>query len=98
MQTGTGYRGTEVYPSGQHLDPIRSRADSGGLYSLCFGQRGLHDGCTENVIALNTVSKNAKVNFVHVMSLDVTKAFDRVSHHALIDTLQRLGLSRAFVK
>ena len=62
-------------------------------------QRGLRDGCAENVIVLATVLKDAKANlkYAHVASLDVAKAFDSVSHHALLDTLRGLGLPGTFV-
>ena len=63
-------------------------------------QPGLRDGYAKNVIALNTALKDAKesLKYAQVASLDVTKAFDRVSHPALLDTSQRLGLPRAIVE
>ena len=44
--------------------------------------------------------RKAKENlkYTHVSSLDVAKAFDSVSDHALLDTLRSLGLPRAFVE
>ena len=62
-------------------------------------QRGLRDGCADNMIVLSTVLKDAKENlYAHVASLNVAKAFDNVSHHALLDILQMLGLPRSFVE
>ena len=62
-------------------------------------KRGLCDGCAESVIVLATVLKDAKVNlkYAHVASLDIAKAFDSVSHHALLDTWRGLGLPGTFV-
>ena len=51
-------------------------------------QRGLRDGCAENVIVLGTLLKDAKNNlkYANVASLDVAKAFDSGSHYALLGT------------
>ena len=63
-------------------------------------QRGLRDGCAKNVIVLSTVLRDAKANltYAHVVSLYVAKAFDSVSHHALLNKLQRLGLPKAIIE
>ena len=48
--------------------------------------RGLRDGCSENVIFLGIVIKYGKVNlkYAHVVSLDVANAFHSVSSPGLI--------------
>ncbi|KAL7300075.1 hypothetical protein TKK_0007085 [Trichogramma kaykai] len=63
-------------------------------------QRGMHDGCAENITVLSTILSDAKSSLkeLHVVSLDVAKAFDSVSHHAITSTLKRLGLPSAFVR
>jgi hypothetical protein len=62
-------------------------------------QRGLRDGCAENVIVLSAALKDAKVNLkqLHVYSLDVAKAFDSVSRYGVRSTLRSLGLPESFV-
>ncbi|CAB0037417.1 unnamed protein product [Trichogramma brassicae] len=63
-------------------------------------QRGMYDGCAENITVLSTILRDAKSSLkeLHVASLDVAKAFDSVSHHAITSTLKRLGLPSAFVR
>uniref|UniRef100_A0ABD2W7Y3 Reverse transcriptase domain-containing protein n=1 Tax=Trichogramma kaykai TaxID=54128 RepID=A0ABD2W7Y3_9HYME len=63
-------------------------------------QRGMHVGCAENITVLSTILRDAKSSLkeLHVVSLDVAKAFDSVSHHAITSTLKRLGLPSAFVR
>ncbi|CAB0044068.1 unnamed protein product [Trichogramma brassicae] len=60
----------------------------------------MHDGCAENIPVLSTILRDAKSSLkeLHVVSLDVAKAFDNVSHHAITSTLKRLGLPSAFVR
>uniref|UniRef100_A0ABD2XAX0 Reverse transcriptase domain-containing protein n=1 Tax=Trichogramma kaykai TaxID=54128 RepID=A0ABD2XAX0_9HYME len=52
------------------------------------------------VIYTSTILRDAKSSLkeLHVVSLDVAKAFDSVSHHAITSTLKRLGLPSAFVR
>ena len=61
-------------------------------------QRGLCDGCVENVTMLAPMLKDAKANLkqTHVAPLDVAKEFDSVSHLLSLThckTLDSLGLS-----
>lgn len=63
-------------------------------------QRGMHDGCAENVLVLSTALRDAKDSLkqLHVASLDVAKAFDSVSHYAITSALRGLGLPELFVR
>lgn len=55
-------------------------------------QRALQpiDGCSENTFKLDYALKYHRQNFreMFLVSLDVAKAFDTVSHKALIDTME----------
>lgn len=63
-------------------------------------QRGMHDGCAENVLVLSTALRDAKdrLRQLHIVSLDVAKAFDSISHHAITSTLRELGLPELLVR
>ncbi|KAG7197097.1 hypothetical protein KM043_012393 [Ampulex compressa] len=63
-------------------------------------QRGMRDGCAENVLVLSTALRDAKDSLkqLHIASLDVAKAFDSVSHYAITSALRALGLPEFFVR
>lgn len=52
------------------------------------------DGCAENVAALSAILYDAKNHFrqLHVVTLDVQKAFDTVSHERICDVLIKHGI------
>ena len=51
------------------------------------------DGCFENVKSLDTVIKKAKreKRMLNIIGIDISKAFDSVSHHSIMRSLQRIG-------
>lgn len=61
-------------------------------------QRCFDDGCAENITALAALLDDSRryLKEVHVASLDVAKAFDSVSQHAICAILGRLGLPAGF--
>lgn len=52
------------------------------------------DGCADNIFLLDTILRYHRggCKSVYVASLDVSKAFDSVSHPAIINTLRSMGL------
>uniref|UniRef100_A0ABD2XNC2 Reverse transcriptase domain-containing protein n=1 Tax=Trichogramma kaykai TaxID=54128 RepID=A0ABD2XNC2_9HYME len=63
-------------------------------------QRALHDGCVENTVFLDTALHVARGSLkeLHAVSLDVSKAFDSVSHYAIRSALRGRGLPEALVQ
>lgn len=51
------------------------------------------DGSAENVLLLNAILKDARDNKkeLHLVSLDLSKAFDSVHHKSILSTLKHLG-------
>lgn len=68
---------------------------------LNFRQRAFQpvDGCAENVLLLATAIAEAKQRLrpLYMASIDLTKAFDRVSTEAIIRGAVRAGLADSFV-
>ena len=56
------------------------------------------DGCSENLWLLDEVIHTAKRERreVNIVTLDVAKAFDMVSHHSIQRAINRFGLGRGF--
>lgn len=56
------------------------------------------DGVAENVTVLDAVIATAKTELrtAHIATLDVAKAFDSVSHYAIIEAAKRLGCPKMF--
>ena len=77
------------------MTEVRRKLNTSGVQT-----NKLFDGCAENIVVLSKVSKDAKENLKceNVLSLEVAKAFDSVSIHALLDALQRIRLSIPFVE
>ncbi|KAK2575344.1 hypothetical protein KPH14_012788, partial [Odynerus spinipes] len=61
-------------------------------------QRCFDDGCAENVAVLASALHDARSRRreLHVAALDFAKAFDSVSHRALVTVLARVGMPRGF--
>lgn len=70
--------------------------------SLDKRQRGFikTDGCADNTTLLDLLIRQQHANFKScaIAVLDVSKAFDSVSHNAIIDTLKSYGLPGDFVR
>lgn len=62
-------------------------------------QRGLVDGCAENITVLSALIADAKARLreLHILVTDIAKAFDSVSHHAIEAALLLYGLPRVIV-
>lgn len=62
-------------------------------------QRCMDDGCAENITILATAISDARTNLkeLHVASLDLQKAYDSVSHHAILAALIEKGLPKWFI-
>lgn len=58
------------------------------------------DGCADNIAILATVLYEAKNKYksVHLASLDMAKAFDRVTKEAILRGARRKGLSEDFIR
>lgn len=56
------------------------------------------DGCAENLVALQSVINDAKTNLneVHVGSFDIAKAYDSVSHDAVVCIARKHGAPEEF--
>lgn len=71
------------------------------LHSFDSSQRAFIDcdGTLENLSILSTVLADARMSKkeVHIATLDLRKAFDSVSHKAIIDTITELGFPRKFI-
>lgn len=63
-------------------------------------QRCLEDGCAENIAVLAASISHARSNRreLHVVSLDVAKAFDTVSHQAITSALTEVGVPEVLVR
>lgn len=61
-------------------------------------QRCFDDGCGENITALASSIYEARTRLreLHVASLDVAKAYDSVSHHAIARILDDMGVPAQF--
>jgi len=82
----------------RHLHKILAqRLGGSGLIDL--RQRCFDDGCSENVAVLASVILEArtKLRELHVASLDVAKAFDSVSHGAVISVMEGRGLPMGLI-
>lgn len=57
------------------------------------------DGSAENVLLLNAILKDARDNKkeLHLISLDLNKAFDSVHHTSILSTLKRKGCPTQFI-
>lgn len=57
------------------------------------------DGTQENLTILNTLLADARrrLKSIHIATLDLRKAFDSVSHKAIIDTITALGCPKTFI-
>ncbi|KAK2710499.1 hypothetical protein QYM36_011880 [Artemia franciscana] len=57
------------------------------------------DGSIVNTIIINSILRNAKASYksVYLLSLDVRKAFDSVSHHSIIRAYRAQGLPPSFL-
>lgn len=57
------------------------------------------DGSAENVLLLNAILKDARDNRkeLHLVSLDLNKAFDSVHHKSVLSTLRHLGCPARFI-
>lgn len=58
------------------------------------------DGCAENVAVLSAVLHEARRSFrqLHVIALDVRKAFDTVSHLGIYTVLKKIGCPGPFIE
>lgn len=58
------------------------------------------DGCAENLVALQSLINDAKTRLrqIHVGSFDVAKAFDSISHEAIIRVVESYGAPHSFVR
>ena len=57
------------------------------------------DGCLENVIDLDYIirqSRRSKTE-LNIVGIDISKAFDSVSHHSIERALRRQGIEKAFI-
>lgn len=63
-------------------------------------QRCLEDGCAECIAVLASTIHHARVHLreLHVVSLDVAKAFDSVSHQAITSALTEAGVPTVLVE
>lgn len=63
-------------------------------------QRCLEDGCSENIAVLASTISHARCQRreLHVVSLDVAKAFDSVSHQAITSALTEAGVPEVLVR
>lgn len=72
------------------------------LHSFDDSQRAFIDcdGTMENLSILSTVLADSRMEKkeVHIATLDLRKAFDSVSHGAIIDTITELGFPRKFIR
>lgn len=59
----------------------------------------LEDGCAENIAIPSATINHARSHLreLHVVSLDVAKAFDSVSHRAITSALSEAGVSEVLV-
>lgn len=83
----------------RHLHKILAqRLGGSGLIDL--RQRCFDDGCSENIAVLSSVILEArtKLRELHIASLDVAKAFDSVSHGAIVSTMEGRGLPVGLVE
>lgn len=68
----------------------------------CDEQGGFkpQDACLANTMILHNIIKNYRnrLNPHTLISLDLKKAFDRVSHHSLVRALRRFGVPQAVVE
>lgn len=57
------------------------------------------DGAAENVFLLNAILRDARDNKkdLHLVSLDIKKAFDSVNHNGIFSTLKHLGCPTRFI-
>lgn len=57
------------------------------------------DGSAENIFLLNAILKDARVKKkdLHLVSLDLNKAFDSVHHDGITSTLKKLGCPNRFI-
>ncbi|KAG7196445.1 hypothetical protein KM043_018855 [Ampulex compressa] len=81
----------------RHLHKILARRLSEASLVKVW-QRCLDDGCAENVSVVASLLEDSRrrLKELHILSLDVTAAFDAVSHHAISDALARTGLPEGF--
>ena len=58
------------------------------------------DGCFENTIALDFLIRHARKNRkeFHLVGIDVSKAFDSVSHHSIQRALRRQGIEEDMIR
>lgn len=58
------------------------------------------DGTAENLLLLKAIMDDAQLerSEVHIVSIDIRKAFDSVPHDAIIETITNLGCPRPFIK
>lgn len=58
------------------------------------------DGCAENLMVLQSIINDAKVNLkeLHVATVDIAKAFDSISHNAIISIVEKHGAPVEFIQ
>ncbi|CAD6238435.1 GSCOCG00012534001-RA-CDS, partial [Cotesia congregata] len=71
------------------------------LIKLDPRQRGFRsvDGCSENIFLVDLILRFSRLNSkpLFMASIDVAKAFDSVSHQAIVDTLRSFGVPLSIV-
>lgn len=58
------------------------------------------DGCAENILCLDTILRHHRKhsNLLFIASMDITKAFDSISHATIRDTLKILGIPESMTR
>lgn len=58
------------------------------------------DGCADNTFLLDTLLRYHRKNFrsLYMASLDISKAFDSVSHSAIMETLKGVGVPSPMIE
>lgn len=74
------------------LQSLHKFSDSQKAFIAC-------DGTMENVSILSAILADARMERkeLHIASLDLRKAFDSVSHEAILDTISAMGCPKTFI-